>query len=214
MSKKLIIIFILFILPAKTLAHVHDIHIEYSGFPFEFKHGDDIEFAKNAEKNLKLYDNAKDKKDKDFHLNEAMRYYFLLSIANRDSIEAQIGLGRIYDELGMDRYAKKHFFNAYNMNPNNPKMNFFFANYYFKRNDLLNAQKYYTKAYNYGYSKNYHLNHRLGCLYEKLADLDSAKMFYDRAFTLNSNNIDLPEKIRDIDNLDYNQSQYYLFNKK
>lgn len=213
MFKKLIIIFILFILPAKTFAHTHDIHIEYSGFPFEFKQGDYIEFAKNARKNLLMYENSKDKTDKLFHLNEAMRYYFLLSIANRDSIEAQIGLGKIYDELGMDRYAKKHFFNAYNMNPNNPHMNLLFANFYYKRNDLINAQRYYERAYKYGYSKNYHLNHRLGCLYEKLADLENAKKFYSRAYAINSVNPELAEKVNSIDMLNYSESQYYIFKK-
>ena len=213
MIKKLIIIFILFIIPTRCIAHTTNLHVEYSGFPFEYKRGDDIKFSQNADKNMKLYANAKTATDKNFYIHEAMRYYFMLSLINKNSIDAQIGLGRVYDELKEDRYAKKHFFNAYNINPNNPQINLHFANFYYKRNDLINALHYYKKAYSLGYEKDYHLNHRMGCIHEKLADLETAKKFYNRAYSISSNNPDLPDKIRELDGMNYGQSQYYLFKK-
>jgi tetratricopeptide (TPR) repeat protein len=180
---------------------------------YKFKADDDKVFLYNAEKNMRLFDKAKTQINKDFYLKEAMHYYFLLEQADKSSIEAQIGLGRIYDEMGLDNFAKKHFFNAYNYDNQNPKLNLYFADFYYKRNDFINALKYYNIAYKSSFSNNYYINYRLGKVYEKLADIETAKRFYKQALKLNRNNQDLINKIRSLDELNYSQSQYYLFQK-
>lgn len=202
MIKKLIYIlitFIIFITP--VLADTQSGYLEYSGFPYRFNKGDDIKFLKNAEKNMQEFYSPNKKTPKEFHLQEAMRYYFLLSQARPDSVEAQIGLGRIYDEMNLDRLAKKHFFNAYNFNSQDPKLNMYFANFYYKRNEFITALGFYNAAHKYGYSKNYFINWQLGTLYEKLGDIEGAKHFFKQALKINPQNQNIRDKISSLNSI-------------
>lgn len=218
MIKKLLYILILsiiFINP--VLAKTQNAYLKYSGkydeHQYKFRPGDEEKFLKNADLNMILAERAKTNVDRKFYLQEAMHYYFLLEQVDKSSIEAQIGLGRVYDEMKFDRFAKEHFFHAYNFDNHNPKMNLYFGNFYYKRNDFVTAINYYKVAYQYGYSKNYFLNYMLGRTYEKLADIENAKKFYSTAFILNPKDTELANKIRLLDELNYSQSQYYLFRK-
>lgn len=219
MIKKLIsitiYILILLITPvASAFGETQNAYLQYNGYQYKFKKGDDIKFSQNADKNMRLFENSQTNTDKMFYLQEALRYYFLLSQADANSINAQIGLGRVFDEANLDRYAKEHFFNAFNMDSHNPKMNLYFADFYYKRNDLINAIHYYNMSYKWGYSNNYYLNYQLGKVYEKLADIESAKKFYKIALKLNPQNNELRNKIGLLEDLNYSQSQYYLFKRK
>lgn len=212
MIKKIIYILILIVISVQIVcAKTENAYLEYSGFTYEFAPGDDVKFSNNANKNLILAEKTKSQVNKRFYLNEAMRYYFLLAKFNPNSVEAQIGLGRVYDSLGMDKYAQKHFYNAINLDMHNPKVNYYFGNYYFARNDFINAQNYYNIAYRFGYIKNYYINYKLGTIYEKLGDIETAIKYYYFALRLNPKNVELRKKIRSLDDLKYSHSQYYLF---
>lgn len=215
MAKKLIytlIISIIFFNPA--LAETQSAYLKHDKYQFKIKPNfDDKELLQMADKNMELSEKAKNEADKKYHLREAMKYYFLLEQVKKDSIDAQIGLGRVYDEMSRDELAKKHFYNAYNFDKYNPKMNLYFADYYYKRHDLVNAIHYYNMAYNCGYSNSHQLNYKMGKTYEKLADLESAKKFYINAHKLNEKYTELVNKIHSLESVDYSKSQYYLFNK-
>lgn len=214
MFKKLTYILILTIfIQYYACAQVQNAYIEYNGIPYSFKPGDDVKFLKQANFDMLLYDKYPSAKEKYIYLQDAMRYYFLLEKINPTSIEAQIGLARVYDEMNLDRYAKKHYFNALSFNIQNAKANFYFANFYYKRSDYINALNYYKIAYKCGYSKNYEVNYRLGVIYEKLADIDKSQEYYKYALRINPRNELLVNKIRLLDELNYGNSQYYLFRK-
>lgn len=53
----------------------------------------------------------------------------------------------------------------------------------------------------------------MGIIYEKLADIQNAIAYYKRALAIEPNNTELYEKIRLLDDLNYSESQYYLFMK-
>lgn len=210
MIKKItyILIFIL-LFTGFAFARTKDAYIQYNGYKYEFRPGDEIKFLNNADNNMLLYEKSGNQPNRRFYLQEAMRCYFLLSQINPGSVDAQIGLGRIYDEVKLDNLAKKHFFNALNFDNRNIAANLYFANFYYKRNDLIQALHYYKIAYESGYSSNYYLNYMLGSIYEKLADIESAKKFYAYALKLNSqDNNELRNKIRLLNELNYSQSQY------
>lgn len=210
MIKKIIYV-LLFILISAGLAFAQtkDAYLQYSSYKYEFRPGDEVKFLNNANNNMLLFEKSKTQLDKLFYLQEAMRYYFLLSQINPGSIDAQIGLGRVYDEMKLDKLAKKHFFNALNFNSHNPLANLYFANFYYKRNDLIQALYYYKNAYKSNYSNNYYLNCMLGTVYEKLADIESAKKFYVTAAKINpQNNNELKSKILLLDGINYSQSRY------
>ena len=214
MIKKLIYILILsIILGNVAFAETQNASVEFDTQKYTFKPGDEAKFLKNANKNYNLFEKAQNVPDKVQYLQEAMRYFFLLSQINPKSIDAQLGLARVYDEMQLDRYAKKYFFTAYNFNPKNPKTNLYFGDFYYKRKDYVNAISYYKNAYKNGLSKDYQLNYKQGEIYEKLADLETAKKFYSNAFNINPQNPELINKIRLLDDLNYSQSQYYLFKK-
>jgi tetratricopeptide (TPR) repeat protein len=214
MIKKLIYILILIVISAQIVfAQIENAYIDYSGYTYEFAPGDDVKFFNNANKNLVRAEKTKSPTNKQFYLNESMRYYFLLSQINPNSVEAQIGLGRVYDDLKIDKYAQKHFFNAINLDYKNPKANYYFGNYYFARNDFITAQNYYNTAYRFGYIKSYYLNYKLGIISEKLGDIEKAIKYYYFALKLNPKNAALKTKIQSLDDLNYSHSQYYLFRK-
>lgn len=212
MNKKIIYILIIIInfIPF-AYANTQKGYLEYNGIQYVFKSEDEKVFLQKADVNMQLWSKSLLPDDKTYYLNEAMRYYYLLSQINKKSIEAQIGLGRIYDEKKQDKLAKKHFFNANNMDKYNPKLNYYLGNFYFKRSDFVTAFHYYTVAYNYGYANNYKLNYKLGTTYEKLADIENAKMHYKKAYTIDDSHKDLLNKINQLEKLNYNNSQYYIF---
>lgn len=212
MIKKIIYILILIIISANIVcAETENAYLQYSGYQYEFNPGDEIKFAKNADKYITLAEKTKSPTNQKFYLQEAMRYYFLLSQICPSSVEAQIGLGRVYDGMKQDRLAKKHFFNAFNLDNKNPKANYYFGNFYFARSDYINALNYYTIARRFGYIKSYYVNYKSGIIYEKLGDIDSAIRCYYIASKLNPGNKELKDKILLLDGLNYSHSQYYLF---
>lgn len=214
MLKKLILILILILTQVSinaVFAQTQTGGVEYDGYYYTFEPGSAKKFLSNANRNYALFEHAQTPIDKNFYIHEAMRYYFLLSQADKTSLEANIGLGRVYDAMKLDSYAKKHLFTSLNLAYTNPRPNFYFANFYYDRGDLINAQYYYMRAYNYGYSKRPDLNYRLGVIYEKLADIESAIKYYRKAATLGCKEADLYDKIQMLGGLNYNESQYYLF---
>ena len=219
MIKKIIKILILFIILfgyCKNFAVAESGYIkydEYNIYGYKFNPGDDINFFVKANKNFKKFESSKTKEDKNFYLQEAMRYYFLLSQIDDNSIDAHIGLGKVYDAMGIDNYAQEHFYKAYNINRNNPELNYCFGNYFYKRKNYIQALKYYKIAYKNLYSNNLELNIKLAIIYEKLADLEKSKLFYQKANQLSNGNAYFKSKIHLLDDLNYSNSQYYLFVK-
>lgn len=215
MIKKLIYILILFIILTNSVqAITKEGSAEYNIYGYKFKKGDNIAFLKNANKNFDLSQTSQTESDKKFYLQEAMRYYFLLSKIDINSIAAHIGLARVYDEMNLDKLAKEHFFLAYDINNKNPELNLRFGDFYYKRQDFRTALPYYKTAYINGYFANPGLNQNLGVIYEKLADIETSKKFYIVAQRLNPQNLELQNKIQLLDAINYSQSQYYLFLKQ
>lgn len=214
MTKKLFIILILIIIPNTPIfAQTQKGCVEFEGIPYNYELKDKPLYLQKADKNMVLFEKSTSQKEKKIYLKEAMKYYFFTSKIDPGSIDAHIGLARIYDELNIDRYAKKHFSLAYNINHTNPKMSMYFGDFYYKRHDLVTAMSYYNTALNNGYSNNYTLHYKLGRLNEKLADIEMAKKHYNMAYKLNAASVELANKINTLKDLNYSETQYYLFNK-
>ena len=214
MIKKLIYILILSISFANiALATTQRAHISNRNM-YDFSHCDIKIIIKNADLSMRKWENATKQADKDFYLEQAMRNYYLATCINYTKIDALTGLARVYTIMDKDKLAKEYYFKALSIDPYNPRANFYFADYYFGENDFIKSLFHYKMAYEHGYSKNFVLNYRLGVIYEKLADLESSKKFYQNALLINRNNSNLAEKIRLLDELNYDTSQYYLFSGK
>ena len=215
MIKKLIFIIILFISCADfASAQPQNAHLEYNSSHYSYKNFNLKKVLKTADANMLSFQKSSNQFDQIKYLNLAMKNYFIATKLDKGAIEGDIGLGRVYDAMNLDTLAKEHFYKSINIETYNPKSNFYFGNFYFRRNEFLSALFYYKIAHNNGYSNKYELNYRLGVIYEKLADIETAKLFYKKALRLKPTNVDLYEKIRLLDDLNYGNSQYYLFRKE
>ena len=135
----------------------------------------------------------------------APKYYLLTKIDN-SPVFPLTQLARIYDIKNKDRLAKEYFYRATNIDTNEPYANFYFGEFYFRRDDFKRALRYYKIAYGHGFSNRYDINLRMGTIYEKLADLVNAQKYYSIAAKTNPQ---LQEKVNSINALNYDQSEYY-----
>lgn len=184
-------------------------HLEYGAPLFDYSKLNKEQIQNEAEYYFNAALNAQ--MDKDKYLNTAMGKYYLLTKIDPSLITPYIQLGRIYDEKNINRLAKENFFHAINMNAKNPYANFYFGEFYFKRDDYKRALRYYRAAYNNGFNNNYEINYRMAVIYEKFADLVNAKHFYNAAYLINPKDTEIPTKIQSIDGLNYGSSEYYHF---
>lgn len=161
-----------------------------------------------AQKDFYLYFKISDPIQKEKHINSAMNKYYILTQINSGDIDAFIKLGKIYDEKNISDLAKSCFYRALNMNKQTAMANFYFGDYYYKRNDYKKALYYYKIAYNNGVAKTYDFNLKLAIIYEKLADLSNAKKFYEISYNMKADN-KIGEKIQSLNELNYDKSDYY-----
>lgn len=201
--KKIIWAFFIFIISLNLAqAMDYDKTIDYSKLDYQT-------YLKDAKVDLILYEKSQLKEDKAFYLDKAMRNFYLVTKINNGIVDATLGLARVYDAMGKDKSAKKYFYQSLNIDYYNPDVNYYFANYYYSRKDYRKALEYYKIAQENGFY-GYEINLNQGIIYEKLADLRNAKIYYKKALNLKPDNAELSEKIRILDELNYDNSQYYL----
>ena len=181
---------------------------EYLSGNLKYSNLNSAKIRQEAERDFHLYFCTSDASQKDKYLRSAMNKFFILTQINPSDIGAFIKLGKIYDEKNISELAKNCFYKALNMNKNTPLANFYFGDYYYKRNDYKKALYYYKIAYNNGAERTYDFNLRLATIYEKLADLSNAKKFYEISYTMKADN-KIAMKIQSLDELHYDKSDYY-----
>ena len=127
---------------------------------------------------------------------------------NPDHTEYSVKLGILYDKLGKDRQARGNFARAIQTNHLNPKPYFYYGEFYYRNQSYRKALKYYKDAYRLGFEKDYKTLYKMGDVYEKLGDTRSALKFLKEA-QLQSNNPELENKIKRIENNDAINKEYY-----
>lgn len=153
---------------------------------------------------------AEGKRSREKLFQYAMAKYFLTSKADSKNVYSYVQMGRIYDDMNLNKYAKEAFYKATNLDYRDPFANFHFGEYYFKRRDYNRALGYYLLSYENGFENNFELNFRLAVIYEKLGDLINAKKFYNTSYELNPEKAaEYQQKLQQIDGLNYDKSEYY-----
>jgi tetratricopeptide (TPR) repeat protein len=152
--------------------------------------------------------NESDETKKNQLLKNATTRYYILTNIEKDNPENYIALGRIYDMRGLDKYAKAYFYNALGLNTKNPNANFYFAEFYYKREKYKQALEYYKKALSYGYKgDSSEMLKRMGYMYEQYGDLDRAVMYYKNSVSMKPDS-ELSKKIQNIDGSNYSSTGY------
>lgn len=183
--------------------------LEYNNQSYSFVNGAAV--RKEADKLFTDAFNSLNEVERDKYYSRAMQKYFILSKAMPDDAYAYVQIARIHDELGRDKLAKQYYFMASNLDSTNPYANYYFAEYLSKNAKYNKALKYYLTAYNNGYQNNYYANLKLADIYKRLGDLKKSKEFYTKTYKINPSNQELNEKIKSIDSLNSEESEYYHF---
>lgn len=160
---------------------------------------------KEADYFFEQYENTGDKK----YLSTAMGKYYIVTKIHPVEIYPMVQLARTYDEKKLDKFAKGYFSTCYNINKQDPYLNYYLGDFYYKRRDFKKALRFFKVAYANGYENYYELNLKIATIYEKFADLLRAKYYYDKAYSLSNENTNLKDKTLQIDSLKYEESGYY-----
>ena len=164
---------------------------------------------KNADLYFNLALKEQDENLKSEYMKKAEYEYNKIYLVKYDDIHSAIQLGRIYDYQKQDRYAKSYFSRALGLNYRNPYVNYYIANFYYDRKDYKKALRYYRKAMDYGIKEDIELLSKMGDIFEKFGDLRRANICYKRAFLADPANEDIPDKIREMEEINYNPAGYY-----
>ena len=149
-----------------------------------------------------------------YYLKDAAAAYNQYNSEIKGDIHAITQLARVYDLQKRDKYARAEFETALGINPNDKSANYYFGDYYFFRKDYGKALKYYRKAFINGMEENYSNMKKMAVIYEKLGDLKKANLFYKKAYLKNMTDNNIADKIREIESIKYNNSDYYRRNIK
>lgn len=160
--------------------------------------------------------NTKDKNEKSELLQKASGEYFVLTKLEPENLHPLVQLARVYDYENKNSYSKAYFFRALKIDKKNAATNYHFGDYYFARDEYKKALYFYNTAFENGYKENYDVLLKMAVMYEKLGDLLRANQYYKKAYLVKPENLELPDKIREIESLRYKNTGYYNFrrNKK
>lgn len=107
------------------------------------------------------------------YLLKAQYYFYVASKNTPPSVDALIGLGRVYTLQNKQEDAKNTLFEAYSLDPYNADANFYFAEFWYKYSDFKTALKYYIKAYTLNYKDRTTNYEMIKKCYAKLGDEES-----------------------------------------
>ena len=200
--KKIIILFIL--LCSLPCFAVEKGSIKYEDNYIDYSVLNGSQVLKEADLFFEQYENTNDSK----YLSTAMGKYYIVTKIYPLEIYPMVQLARTYDAKNLDKFAKEYFNICYDINKNDPYLNYYMGEFYYKRHDFKRALRYYNIAYKNGYENYYDINLKIATIYEKFADLLKAKYYYEKAFLLNPSAEYLKDKTLQIDSLNYDKTGY------
>lgn len=180
----------------------NDVYVDYSKF-------DKNEVRVFAENEFVKAIKNENKAAKKLLFQSSLNHYYILTQIDSGDIHSIVQMARIYDFFGKNSYAKAYFFRALKIDINSIEANYYFGDFYYSRNDYKRALYYYEKSYNNGEVNNYELLVKIAKIYEALGDLLRANQFYKRAYLLNPKDVEIPDKIEEIEAIKYQDTGYY-----
>lgn len=190
-----------------TVQYSSDAYVDYSKFnPRMVKKIADYYFAQAVK--------SSNPQEKEELLEKAGREYYILTKIEPNDFYALNQMARVYDYENQNSLAKAYFYKALEINKNHAPTNFYFGEYFYSRNNYRKALYYYNIAFRNGYKENYDVLIKMAEMYEKLGDLLRANQYYKKAFLARKDKVDLAEKIRELEDLQYKNTGYYSKRRK
>lgn len=143
-------------------------NVEYT-IPIEYKNLSESELEAKAEI---FYNKALQTKNGKINddISQSLVLYTVLENKNPQNIIYPLRVGRLYQIIGKDRYAKGNFYRAMGISPSRPEPYFYLGEYYYSKQLYRRALKMYKRASEHGYSKHHQTNLRLKQIYLMLGD--------------------------------------------
>ena len=116
------------------------------------------------------YGAAVQSKKLDNNMTMALNLYTMLSNAYPDSISYALRLGKLYDVLGKDKYAKGQYYRGVGLNKSAPEPYYYLGNFYYNREQYRKALKFYKRAYEKGYINEREIKDKINSIYIKFGD--------------------------------------------
>lgn len=213
MKKNQILILIVCLIIGTQFVYAIDGSVEYDSVFVYYELLNSHDYQKAGTLYLKKVRNASKYEDKLKYYGKAAGAFETVSKITPDKPYPYTMLGHIYGKMNKYSLAKSYFNFSTNLEKYNPITNYYLGEFYFDNSQFIKALKYYTISYKNGYYDKYDLNLAMGIVYEKLGDLKSAKIHYKKAYKYFQDK-NLAKKIRLLDDLKYDSSQYYYVKKK
>ena len=171
--------------------------VEYHDYLFDYSHLDPEPLKIEADSLLSQALNEKNDETKADLLHQAMKNYYILLKISPDNVNVLNKRALIYDIQDRNILARSFFSRSLNIDKNNAETNYLVGDYFYKRRDFKRALRYFSAAYENGYS-DFDINYKLAVVYEKLGDLCNAKRFYQDAYAFDETKSEILDKIESI----------------
>ena len=119
------------------------------------------------------------------HILSAYELYKEALKIDEENLKAMLGAGRMLTIIGKKSEARDVLMRAYATYPDNPDVHKTLGDYSFRFGEFNNAIEYYNLSLLSGNLKDYGTNIATAICYEKLGDIDNAKVYYKVSLHLN-----------------------------
>ena len=171
--------------------------VEYHDYLFDYSHLDPEPLKSEADLWLSQAIGEQNINVKNDLLHQAMKNYYILLKISPGDVDVLNKRALIYDIQDKNLLARSFFSRSLNIEKDNPETNYLVGDYFFKRRDFKRALRYFSAAYENGYS-GFDINYKLAVVYEKLGDLCNAKHFYQEAYSFDESKSEILDKIQNI----------------
>ena len=110
-----------------------------------------IEYCKKGDKILDYYEKMQNKSNSDRYLNAARYYYYQASRLDLSNPNALIGHARVALHQNRLKDAQNVLMIALNFNEQNPKVNYYLGETFFREGEYTQALDFFNQAYNNGF---------------------------------------------------------------
>ena len=148
------------------------------------------------------------------YLHKAEDFYMQEYEKNPINVRALLGLSKVNQLLQNRSEAKLYVLKAYNLNPNDPKLQKQMGDFFYSFQEYSTALEYYKLALASGLLKDFKTNLQTAKCYEKLGDAKNAELYYKISLHVNSKSREVLNKINEYESEKHPDNTEELENAK
>ncbi len=130
------------------------------------------------------------------------------------NIEVLLGLSKTFQLIGDRKEAKLYVVKAYNLKPEDPKIQREMGNFFYSFQEYSTAIEYYKLALASGLLRDYETNLQTAKCFEKLGDLENAELYYKICNHVNPKGREAMNKVNEYESIKHPDNSQELDNAK